>query len=90
MVPRVKYLQVQDILGIQRNAILKKIKDKSTEHINFPGLRMPMGKSGKRSIDPLEVPGIPESGWTPEMDMMYGIVFKKTLFFKNIFLFFFL
>ncbi|KAI9265496.1 hypothetical protein EDC94DRAFT_517094 [Helicostylum pulchrum] len=25
---------------------------------------------GKRSIDPLEVPGIPESGWTPEMDMI--------------------
>lgn len=70
MVPRVKYLQVQDILGVQRNAILQKIKDKSTEHITFPGLRMPIGKSGKRSIDPLEVPGIPESGWTPEMDMM--------------------
>jgi histone acetyltransferase len=65
-----QYLQVQDILGIQRNAILKKIQEKSTEHIIYPGLRMPMGKNGKRSIDPLEVPGIKDSGWSPEMDML--------------------
>lgn len=70
MVPQVKYLQVQDILGVQRNAILKKIQDKSTEHITFPGLRMPLNKNGKRSIDPLEVPGIADSGWTPEMDIL--------------------
>ncbi|KAI7901745.1 uncharacterized protein BX663DRAFT_513906 [Cokeromyces recurvatus] len=70
MVPRVRYLQVFDILGIQRNAILKKIKEKSTEHVVYPGLRMPIGKNGKRSIDPYKVPGIAESGWTPEMDIL--------------------
>ncbi|KAL7331648.1 histone acetyltransferase [Mucor circinelloides] len=70
MVPRVKYLQVQDILGIQRNAILKKIQEQSTEHVTYPGLRMPINKNGKRSIDPLEVPGIKDSGWTPEMDIL--------------------
>ncbi|KAI8639368.1 putative histone acetyltransferase [Parasitella parasitica] len=70
MVPRVKYLQVQDILGIQRNAILKKIQEQSTEHVTYPGLRMPISKNGKRSIDPLEVPGINDSGWTPEMDIL--------------------
>lgn len=70
MVPQVKYLQVQDILGIQRNAILKRIQEQSTEHVTYPGLRMPINKSGKRSIDPLEVPGIKDSGWTPEMDIL--------------------
>jgi histone acetyltransferase len=70
MVPQVKYLRVQDILGVQRNAILKKIQEQSTEHITYPGIRMPIDKSGKRSTDPLEVPGIAESGWTPEMDML--------------------
>ncbi|CEP08954.1 hypothetical protein [Parasitella parasitica] len=70
MVPRVKYLQVQDLLGIQRNAILKKIQEQSTEHVTYPGLRMPISKNGKRSIDPLEVPGIKDSGWTPEMDIL--------------------
>ncbi|KAI8889729.1 putative histone acetyltransferase [Backusella circina FSU 941] len=70
IVPKMKYLQVQDILGIQRNAILKKSQEKSTEHITYPGLRMPMGKNGKRTIDPLEVPGIKDSGWSAEMDML--------------------
>lgn len=71
MLPRFKYLQVRDILGIQRNAILKKIEEKSTEHIVYPGIQMPIvDEDGKRKIDPHQVPGISESGWTPEMDAL--------------------
>lgn len=70
MVPRFKYLQVQDILGVQRNAVLKKMEERSMEHVVYPGVDMPVGKDGKRQIDPHQVPGIIESGWTPEMDAL--------------------
>jgi histone acetyltransferase len=70
MVPRFKYLQVQAILGIQRNAVLKKMEERSTEHIVYRGVDMPLDKEGKRHIDPHQVPGIIESGWTPEMDAL--------------------
>lgn len=66
IVPRVKYLAIHEILSIQRNAILKKIKERSTEHVVYPGVNIPKGES----IDPYDVPGIEESGWTPEMDML--------------------
>ncbi|KAG1054501.1 hypothetical protein G6F43_003486 [Rhizopus delemar] len=67
IVPQVKYLELYEILSIQRNAILKKIKEKSTEHVVFPGIKnIPNGTT----IDPLQVPGISDSGWTPEMDMI--------------------
>ncbi|RCH84015.1 histone acetyltransferase, partial [Rhizopus azygosporus] len=66
IVPRVKYLAIHEILSIQRNAILKKIKERSTEHVVYPGVNIPKGES----IDPYDVPGIEESGWTPELDML--------------------
>ncbi|KAI8380363.1 hypothetical protein BD560DRAFT_388042 [Blakeslea trispora] len=69
VLPRVKYLQIRDLLGLQKNAILKKMKEKSVDRV-YPGLRMPLGKHGKRSIDPMEVPGIAGSGWTPELDAL--------------------
>ncbi|CAO3590351.1 unnamed protein product [Absidia cylindrospora] len=70
VVPRVKYLQAQSILAIQRQAVYEKTKQFSTSHIVYPGLDMPMTEDGKRSIDPLLVPGVRESGWTPEMDLL--------------------
>lgn len=65
IMPQVKYLELHEILGIQRNAILKKMKEKTIDHV-FPGIHISQGGS----IDPLTVPGISESGWSPEMDMM--------------------
>ncbi|KAI8334441.1 putative histone acetyltransferase [Chlamydoabsidia padenii] len=70
VVPKVKYLQAQSILAIQRQAVYEKTKEFSTSHIVFPGLDMPVNEDGKRSIDPLLVPGVRESGWTPEMDLL--------------------
>ncbi|KAI8069549.1 hypothetical protein BC940DRAFT_296939 [Gongronella butleri] len=70
VVPRMKYLQAQNILAIQRQAVYEKTKQYSTSHIVFAGLDMPKDDEGKRSIDPLKVPGVRESGWTLEMDML--------------------
>ncbi|KAI8969224.1 hypothetical protein BDF20DRAFT_907941 [Mycotypha africana] len=70
MIPKMKYMNMYDTLAIQKNAVLKKIKENATDHIVYPGVSMEIGNKGKRSIDPLTVPGIKESGWTPEMDIL--------------------
>ncbi|ORX63145.1 hypothetical protein DM01DRAFT_1379671 [Hesseltinella vesiculosa] len=70
VVPKMNYLQAQKILAIQKRAVYEKTKEYSTSHIVFPGLDMPANEDGKRSIDPLKVPGVRESGWTLEMDML--------------------
>ncbi|KAG0167970.1 histone acetyltransferase [Apophysomyces sp. BC1015] len=70
VVPKVKYLQVHGILGVQRKAVFEKMKEFSTSHIVYPGLKIPMNEDGKKVINPVDVPGICESGWTPEMDLL--------------------
>ncbi|KAF7730997.1 histone acetyltransferase [Apophysomyces ossiformis] len=70
MVPKVKYLQVHGILGIQRKAVFEKMKEFSTSHIVYPGIKIPVNEDGKKYINPVDVPGICESGWTPEMDLL--------------------
>ncbi|KAI8970291.1 hypothetical protein BDF20DRAFT_115930 [Mycotypha africana] len=69
-VPKVKYLHVQDILTIQKKAVYEKMKQFSSSHIVYPGIQMPLNEEGKRCIDPYLVPGVKESGWTPEMDAL--------------------
>ncbi|KAI7896392.1 uncharacterized protein EV154DRAFT_411504 [Mucor mucedo] len=69
-VPKVKYLHVHDILSVQRKAVYEKMKEYSTSHIVYPGLKMPVNEHGKRAIDPFDAPGVRESGWTPEMDAL--------------------
>ncbi|CDR99279.1 probable histone acetylase [Sporisorium scitamineum] len=103
MVPRVKYLEVQDMLAAQKEAVLAKIRSISRSHVVHKGLQAmhdrdrliklkglienPDGtvakpeRAAKRDqhngeedptatflVDPSEVPGLKESGWTPEMD----------------------
>ncbi|EST08494.2 Bromodomain protein [Kalmanozyma brasiliensis GHG001] len=103
MVPRVKYLEVQDLLAAQKEAVLAKIRSISRSHVVHKGLQAmhdrdrliklkglienPDGtvakpeRAAKRDqhhgedhptatflVDPSDVPGLKESGWTPEMD----------------------
>lgn len=104
MVPRVKYLEVQDMLAAQKEMILAKIRTISRSHVVHPGLTImrerdrlikekgliknpdgtvavPSSNNTKREaadenhdpmatflVDPSDVPGLKESGWTPEMD----------------------
>lgn len=65
-----KYLQVHDLLSIQRKAVYEKMKEYSTSHIVYPGIQMPINEEGTRCIDPYDAPGVRESGWTPEMDAL--------------------
>lgn len=67
MLPSIRYLDSNKILAAQKLAIQAKIQEKSKSHIVYPGLQIFKEKSGIR-VDPLKVPGIRRSGWTPEMD----------------------
>ncbi|WFD36410.1 histone acetyltransferase [Malassezia cuniculi] len=80
MVPRVRYLDMQDLLAAQKRLVLRKIRKHSRSHIVYPGLKIfkerekrnepaPVASEEmKLVIQPSEVPGLRESGWTPEMD----------------------
>ena len=66
MVPRVRYLQVQEMLADQKEKVLAKITEISQSHIVHPGLEI--FRKGSAQLDPSQVPGLRESGWTPAMD----------------------
>ncbi|KAJ2448996.1 histone acetyltransferase [Coemansia sp. RSA 2336] len=68
MVPKVEYLKVKDILAKQREAVLEKIQARTKSQIVYPGLQCFKEDPGLVEIDPFQIPGIVESGWTPEMD----------------------
>lgn len=70
MVDKVEYTKVREILSAQRGAVYEKMKEYSSAHIVYPGIDMPVDENGKRSIDPLKIPGVAESGWTEEMDAL--------------------
>ncbi|KAI3645599.1 hypothetical protein MP228_008527 [Amoeboaphelidium protococcarum] len=67
MVPRVEYLEMNEMLQQQKAAIQTRIsqvtKDPKTL---YPGLKQAF--SNKRELDPFEIPGLIESGWNPNME----------------------
>ncbi|CAG8436105.1 758_t:CDS:2 [Ambispora gerdemannii] len=66
MLPRIKYVHVKKILESQRQAIKKKLEERYISAKVYPGLQQL--KEGAQNIDPMEVPGIKESGWTAQME----------------------
>ncbi|OCH92323.1 Bromodomain-domain-containing protein [Obba rivulosa] len=68
MLRKVNYLEARDLVAQQREAILSKIREKSRSHIVYNGL--PQFREGEwdgRPLDPKDIPGLRESGWTPSM-----------------------
>lgn len=68
MLERVKYLEVATMLAKQKEVILAEIRLLSESHIVHPGLGAFTTLAPGTSLDPSQVPGLKESGWTPEMD----------------------
>ncbi|KAH7907486.1 hypothetical protein BJ138DRAFT_1137519 [Hygrophoropsis aurantiaca] len=69
MLRRVDYLDKAGIIARQREAILAKIREHSKSHVVYPGITaFPGGGGAGLSLDPGDVPGLRESGWTPSMD----------------------
>ncbi|KAK6539308.1 histone acetyltransferase [Orbilia ellipsospora] len=68
MLPRIKYLESGKMLAKQKECVHAKIRAISRSHIVH--LPPKQWKNGVTKIDPLSIPAIKESGWSPEMDEM--------------------
>lgn len=66
MLPKIRYLEIGRMLLKQREAVYAKIRAFSRSHI----IHQPPKewKTGACKIDPLSVPAIKASGWSPDMD----------------------
>ncbi|TFK44364.1 Bromodomain-containing protein [Crucibulum laeve] len=68
MVRKVDYPEKAKIVAAQQEAIMTKIREMSKSHIVHPGLpQFQEGAPEGVTVDPKNVPGLRESGWTPEM-----------------------
>ncbi|KAL8899703.1 MAG: hypothetical protein Q9192_001439 [Flavoplaca navasiana] len=66
MVPKIRYLEAGRMLLKQKEAVLAKIRAFSKSHIIHPPPKE--WKSGVCKIDPMTIPAIKLSGWSPDMD----------------------
>ncbi|KAL7748075.1 histone acetyltransferase [Sorochytrium milnesiophthora] len=64
LVPKVSYLNLYPMLQQQKIAIYQRIYQRSRSNLIYPGLKQL--KQGGR-LNPMDIPGIRESGWTPEL-----------------------
>ncbi|KAF9058808.1 Bromodomain-containing protein [Rhodocollybia butyracea] len=68
MLDKVDYLDKTNILAQQQEAIMAKIRQMSQSHIVHPGLpQFQEGAPQGVTVDPQDVPGLRETGWTPSM-----------------------
>ena len=66
MLPRIRYLEASRMLQKQKECVMAKIRAVSRSHeIHNPP---PEWKVGNQPIDPLSIPAIKASGWSPSMD----------------------
>ncbi|KAL9618464.1 MAG: hypothetical protein Q9160_006842 [Pyrenula sp. 1 TL-2023] len=66
MVPKIRYLESSRMLQKQKEAILAKIRAVSKSHITHaPPAQW---RSSVQPIDPMTIPAIKASGWSPDMD----------------------
>ncbi|KAG6842131.1 hypothetical protein C0991_001624 [Blastosporella zonata] len=70
MLRKVDYLDKPDIIAQQQEAVMTKIRQMSKSHVIYPGL--PQFQSGEPdgvTVEPKDVPGLRESGWTLKMTL---------------------
>ena len=68
LLDKVDYLDVASTIAVQREAILEKIRQMSKSHVIHEGLPLfQPGQPDGVTVDPKDVPGLRESGWTPDM-----------------------
>jgi histone acetyltransferase len=80
LLPKVDYTRTRDAVGAQRAAVLAKIRQMSRSHIVHPGLpQFAPGAPAGATVDPQDVPGLRESGWTPDMVVPCVLAFRAPL-----------
>jgi histone acetyltransferase len=68
MLDKVDYLDKTNILAQQQEAIMSKIRQTSRSHVVHPGLpQFQQGAPVDITVQPEDVPGLRETGWTPSM-----------------------
>ncbi|KAF9482179.1 Bromodomain-containing protein [Pholiota conissans] len=67
MLPKIDYLDKPNIFKKQQEAIMAKIRQLSKSHIVHPGLPQFQPGATLMTVSPKDVPGLRETGWTPEM-----------------------
>ncbi|KZT10987.1 histone acetyltransferase GCN5 [Laetiporus sulphureus 93-53] len=68
MLAKVDYLKTKEVIAQQKDAIMTKIREMSRSHIVYEGLPQFSGDAPEGvTVDPQDVPGLRESGWTPAM-----------------------
>ncbi|KAJ3513715.1 hypothetical protein NLJ89_g2796 [Agrocybe chaxingu] len=73
MLPKVDYLNKPAIFKAQQEAIMAKIRQSSKSHIVHPGLpQFQPGAPPNVIVDPKDIPGLRETGWTPEFAASMG------------------
>jgi len=73
MLPSIRYRESADLIAIQKQALKDRIKKISLSHVVYPSIT-------KFPIDPSEIPGLKEGGWTPEMDLLVRETAKSPLY----------
>ncbi|KAF7315512.1 Histone GCN5 superfamily [Mycena indigotica] len=67
MLRKVDYLDKPGLLKIQTEAVMQKIREMSRSHVVYPGLPQFQNAEGEVSVDYRDVPGLRDSGWSPNM-----------------------
>jgi len=68
MLRKLDYLDKANVIAQQKEAILNKIREMSRSYIVYKGLpQFQDGAPENVTVDPKDVPGLRESGWTPSM-----------------------
>ncbi|KAF8313144.1 Bromodomain-containing protein [Clavulina sp. PMI_390] len=70
LIPKVDYLDSREVLRQQREAIITKIRQVSKSHVVHKGLEQFRNAPPGFKMDPKSIPGLRDTGWTPEMDEM--------------------
>lgn len=69
MLPRIRYLEVGRMLLKQKETVLAKIRAVSKSHVvHQPPKEWANDKGLITPIDPLSIPAVRETGWSPDMD----------------------
>ncbi|KXG50305.1 Acyl-CoA N-acyltransferase [Penicillium griseofulvum] len=71
MLPRIRYLEAGRLLLKQKESVLAKIRTFSKNHISYPPPQQ--WANGITPIDPLCIPAILATGWSPDMDELSRI-----------------
>jgi len=79
MLPKVDYLDKFNILKRQQEAVMTKIQQLSRSHFVHPGLpQFQPGAPPNITVDPKDVPGLRETGWSPDMQANLARPIGKT------------